>query len=37
MEFGLVPIWIGGADFEAYVLEQEKAMAGISRDIGIIE
>jgi putative tricarboxylic transport membrane protein len=35
--FGLVPIWIGGADFEAYVLEQEQVMAGISRDIGIIE
>jgi putative tricarboxylic transport membrane protein len=35
--FGLVPIWIGGADFEAYVLEQEQVMAGVSRDIGIIE
>jgi len=37
VEFGLVPIWIGGADFEAYVREQEQVMAGISRDIGIIE
>lgn len=35
--FGLVPIWIGGDDFEAYVREQEQVMAGISRDIGIIE
>ncbi len=37
VEFGLVPIWIGGADFETYVREQEQVMAGISRDIGIIE
>ena len=37
VEFGLTPIWIGGADFEAYVREQEQVMAGISRDIGIIE
>lgn len=36
-EFGLVPIWIGGDEFESYVREQEKVMAGISRDIGIIE
>lgn len=35
--FGLVPIWRGGADFEAYVRDQEKVMADISRDIGIIE
>ncbi|WP_375552444.1 Bug family tripartite tricarboxylate transporter substrate binding protein [Rhodophyticola porphyridii] len=37
VEFGLVPIWIGGADFEAYVREQEQIMADISRDIGVIE
>lgn len=37
VEFGLVPIWIGGADFEAYVREQEQVMAAISRDIGVIE
>ena len=37
VEFGLVPIWRGGADFEAYVLEQEAVMAQISRDIGVIE
>lgn len=37
VEFGLVPIWIGGDDFEVYVREQEKVMAGISRDIGVIE
>lgn len=36
-EFGLVPIWIGGDEFETYVREQEKVMAGISRDIGIIK
>ena len=37
VEFGLVPIWRGGDDFEAYVREQEQVMADISRDIGIIE
>ncbi|TYB90502.1 tripartite tricarboxylate transporter substrate binding protein [Oceaniovalibus sp. ACAM 378] len=37
VDFGLVPIWIGGAEFETYVREQEKIMADISRDIGIIE
>ncbi|EPX86792.1 Bug family tripartite tricarboxylate transporter substrate binding protein [Salipiger mucosus] len=37
VEFGLVPIWRGGAEFEEYVREQEKAMADISRDIGVIE
>ena len=36
-EFGLVPIWRGGEDFEAYVREQEAAMAEISRDIGVIQ
>lgn len=37
VEFGLVPIWRGGADFEEYVREQEEVMAEISRDIGVIE
>ncbi|ABD56701.1 Uncharacterized protein UPF0065 [Jannaschia sp. CCS1] len=37
VEFGLVPIWRGGAEFEAYVREQEQVMAEISRDIGVIE
>ena len=36
-EFGLVPIWRGGEDFEAYVREQEATMAEISRDIGVIQ
>ena len=36
-ESGLVPIWRGGPEFEAYVREQEEQMAEISRDIGIIE
>ena len=36
-DFGLVPIWRGGEEFETYVREQEQAMAEISRDIGIIE
>ncbi|MBJ6370354.1 Bug family tripartite tricarboxylate transporter substrate binding protein [Sedimentitalea arenosa] len=37
VEFGLVPIWRGGADFEAYVREQEQVTADISRDIGVIQ
>ncbi|MCK0166723.1 tripartite tricarboxylate transporter substrate binding protein [Jannaschia sp. S6380] len=37
VEFGLVPIWRGGDDFEAYVREQEKVMGDISREIGVIE
>ena len=36
-ESGLVPIWRGGEDFEAYVREQEAQMEQVSRDIGIIE
>ncbi|MCF6445837.1 tripartite tricarboxylate transporter substrate binding protein [Nereida sp. MMG025] len=36
VEFGLVPIWRGGADFEAYVREQRDVMEQISRDIGVI-
>lgn len=34
---GLIPIWRGGAEFSAYVAEQEKTMADISRAIGVIE
>ncbi|WP_246044083.1 Bug family tripartite tricarboxylate transporter substrate binding protein [Ruegeria sediminis] len=37
VEFGLVPIWRGGDDFEAYIREQEKVTADISRDIGVIQ
>jgi putative tricarboxylic transport membrane protein len=34
---GLVPIWRGGAEFEAFVREQATVMEEISRDIGVIE
>jgi putative tricarboxylic transport membrane protein len=34
---GLVPIWRGGAEFEAFVREQAGIMEQISRDIGIIQ
>lgn len=34
---GLEPIWRGGEEFSAYVAEQEKRMAEISREIGIIQ
>lgn len=34
---GLVPIWRGGEEFEAFVREQAQIMEDISRDIGIIE
>ena len=34
---GLVPIWRGGAEFEAFVREQAEVMEQISRDIGVIE
>lgn len=34
---GLVPIWRGGEEFEAYVAEQTDQMRQISRDIGVIE
>jgi putative tricarboxylic transport membrane protein len=34
---GLVPIWRGGAEFEAFVREQADVMEQISRDIGVIE
>ena len=37
VNFGLVPIWRGGDDFEAYVREQRDVMEALSRDIGIIE
>ncbi|MCU4653736.1 tripartite tricarboxylate transporter substrate-binding protein [Roseibacterium sp. SDUM158016] len=36
-ESGLVPIWRGGAEFEAFVREQAEVMEQISRDIGVIE
>ena len=36
-ESGLVPIWRGGAEFEAFVREQADVMEDISRDIGVIE
>jgi putative tricarboxylic transport membrane protein len=34
---GLVPIWRGGAEFEAFVRDQAQVMEEISREIGIIE
>ncbi|HET8726727.1 MAG TPA: tripartite tricarboxylate transporter substrate-binding protein [Alphaproteobacteria bacterium] len=34
---GLVPIWRGGEEFEAYVAEQTDQMREISREIGVIE
>lgn len=34
---GLIPIWRGGAEFEAYVRDQAKTMEQISRDIGVIQ
>lgn len=37
VESGLVPIWRGGEEFEAYVREQEQVMADISREIGVIQ
>ncbi len=37
VESGLVPIWRGGPEFEAFVREQATVMEEISRDIGIIE
>ena len=36
-EAGLVPIWRGGAEFEAFVREQRDVMEQISRDIGVIQ
>jgi putative tricarboxylic transport membrane protein len=36
-ESGLVPIWRGGAEFEAFVRDQATIMEDISRDIGVIE
>jgi putative tricarboxylic transport membrane protein len=36
-ESGLVPIWRGGDEFEAFVREQADVMEQISRDIGVIE
>jgi putative tricarboxylic transport membrane protein len=34
---GLVPIWRGGAEFEAFVRDQAMVMENISREIGVIE
>lgn len=34
---GLVPIWRGGEEFEAYVTEQVDQMREISREIGVIQ
>lgn len=34
---GLVPVWRGGEEFEAYVNEQADQMNQISREIGVIE
>ena len=34
---GLTPIWRGGDNFTAYVAEQEKTMADISREIGVLQ
>jgi putative tricarboxylic transport membrane protein len=34
---GLVPVWRGGAEFEAYVVDQVEVMARISREIGVIQ
>ncbi|MEO3385364.1 tripartite tricarboxylate transporter substrate-binding protein [Mesorhizobium sp. CAU 1741] len=34
---GLVTVWRGGEEFEAYVLEQASQMEEISREIGVIE
>jgi len=36
-ESGLVPIWRGGDEFEAFVREEAQVMEDISREIGIIE
>lgn len=34
---GLIPIWRGGEEFEAYVEEQAAQMEEISRDIGVLQ
>lgn len=34
---GLIPIWRGGEEFEAYVKDQADRMRAISREIGVIE
>ena len=33
---GLVPIWRGGEEFEAYVIDQAKQMEQISKEIGVL-
>lgn len=34
---GLIPIWRGGAEFDAYVRQQAEEMAAISKEIGVIK
>lgn len=34
---GLIPIWRGGEEFEAYVVEQATQMEEISRNIGVLQ
>jgi putative tricarboxylic transport membrane protein len=34
---GLIPVWRGGEEFEAYVTEQAEEMRAISKDIGVIQ
>lgn len=34
---GLVPVWRGGAEFEAYVKDQSEQMRKISQEIGVIK
>lgn len=34
---GLVPVWRGGAEFEAYVNQQSEQMRRISQEIGVIQ
>jgi putative tricarboxylic transport membrane protein len=34
---GLIPVWRGGEEFQAYVIDQAEQMETISREIGVIE
>ena len=34
---GLVPIWRGGEEFEAYVIDQAEQMKQISTEIGVLQ
>ena len=36
-ENGLVPVWRGGAEFDAYVKDQAEKMNAISREIGVVK